>query len=80
METALTSHPIHSLSLFSFFSPFYVIYSESHIILYHLDVVTVRLRYLEICWVRKWGKTKEGGGPQLLAMPGDYPPHPACIL
>jgi len=28
---ASTSHPIYSLSLFSYLSAFYVIYSESHV-------------------------------------------------
>jgi len=29
-----------------------------------LDVVTVKFPHLETCGVRKWGKTKERGGPQ----------------
>jgi hypothetical protein len=65
---ASTSHPIYSLFFFSFLSAFYVIYSESHFmdVTSLLDVVTVKFPYLEICGVRNWGKTKEGGGPQVV--------------
>jgi len=43
---------------------------------------TLQFLYLETGWVRKWGKTKEGGGGAqiIVALPGEHPHHRALIL